>query len=62
MLQATHELLIREFHIHPDGPTLDLPKNEIKKDRNRLSKSLHDLETKNLSRFWNPSRTSETCL
>ena len=62
MLQMTHELLVREFLIHPNGPTLDLPSDEIEKDGNRLSKSLPNLEIKNLSRVWDLSGTDETCL
>ena len=58
----THKLLVREFLIHPNGPTLDLPSEEIEKDRNRLSKSLPNLEIKNLSRVWDLSGTDETCL
>ena len=50
VLQTTHELLVREFLIHLNGPALDLPSDEIKKDGNCLSKSLPDLEIKNLSR------------
>ena len=61
-LQVTHELLIREFPIHPDGPTLDFPRDGIEEDRHRLSKSLPDLKIKNFSRVWNLSRTSETRL
>ena len=49
-LQVTHELLIREFPIHLDGPTLDFPRDKIKEDRHRLSKSLPDLKIKNFSR------------
>ena len=49
-LQTTHELLVKKFLIHPNGPALDLPSNEIEKDGNRLSKSPPDLEIKNLFR------------
>ena len=48
--------------IHPNGPTLDLPSNKIKKDGNRLLKSPPNLEIKNLSRVWDLSGTNETCL
>ena len=61
-LQTTHELLVKEFLIHPNGPTLDLPSNEIEKDGNRLSKSSPDLEIKNLSRVWDLSGTNKTYL
>ena len=44
MLQTTHELLIRKFPIHPNGPTLDPPKNEIEEDRDRLSRYPPNLE------------------
>ena len=50
VLQTTHELLVREFLIHLNGPALDLPSDKIEKDGNRLLKSLPDLEIKNLSR------------
>ena len=49
-LQTTHELLVRKLLIHPNGPALDLPNDEIKKDGNRLSKSPPNLEIENLSR------------
>ena len=62
MLQMTHELLVREFLIHPNRPALDLPSDEIEKDGNRLSKTPSDLEIKNLSRVWDLSGTDETCL
>ena len=60
MLQTTHELLVRKLLIHPNGPALDLPSDEIEKDGNRLSKSPPNLEIKNLSRVWDLSRTNET--
>ena len=59
-LQTTHELLVRKLLIHPNGPALDLPSDENKKDGNRLSESPPDLEIKNLSRVWDLSRTNET--
>ena len=61
-LQTTHELLVRKLLIHPNGPALDLPSDEIEKDGNRLSKSPPNLEIKNLSRVWDLSGTDETCL
>ena len=61
-LQMTHELLIRKLLIHPNGPALDLPSDEIEKDENRLSKSPPNLEIKNLSRVWDLSGTNKTCL
>ena len=42
-LQKTHELLVRKLLIHPNGPALDLPSDEIKKDGNCLSESPPDL-------------------
>ena len=61
-LQTTHELLVRKLLIHPNGPALDLPSDEIEKDGNCLSKSLPNLEIKNLSRVWDLSEIDETCL
>ena len=61
-LQTTHELLVRKLLIHPNGPALDLPSNEIEKDGNRLLKSPPNLEIKNLSRVWDLSGTNKTCL
>ena len=43
-LQTTHKILIRKLPIHPNGPTLDPPKNEIEEDRDHLSRSPLDLE------------------
>ena len=60
--QVTHELLIREFPIHQDGPTLDFSRDKIKEDGNCLSKSLPDLKIKDFSRVWSLSRTSKTRL
>ena len=61
-LQTTHELLVRKLLIHPNGLALDLPSDEIEKDGNCLSKSLPNLEIKNLSRVWDLSEIDETCL
>ena len=61
-LQMTHELLVRKLLIHPNGPALDLPSDGIEKDGNYLSKSLPNLEIKNLSRVWVLSGTNKTCL
>ena len=61
-LQTTHKLLIRKLFIHPNGPALDLPSDEIEKDGNRLSESLPNLKIKNLSRVWDLSGTNKTCL
>ena len=62
MPQVTHELLIRKFPIHPDGPTLDFSRDKIKEDRHYFLKSLPDLKIKDFSRVWSLSRTSETRL
>jgi len=43
-LQTTHKILIRNFPIHSNRPTLDLPRNKIEENRDRLSKSLPNLE------------------
>ena len=61
-LQTTHELVVRKLLIHPNRPALDLPSDEIEKDGNRLLESPLDLEIKNLSRVWDLSGPSETCL
>ena len=61
-LQTTHELFVIEFLIRPNRPTSNLPSDEIEKDGNRLSKSLPNLENKNLSRVWDLSETDETYL
>ena len=61
-LQTTHELLVRKLLIHPNGPALDLPSDEIEKDGNRLLKSPPNMEIKNLSKVWDLSGTNETCL
>ena len=50
VLQTTHELFVRKILIHPNGPNLDLPNDEIEKDGNHLSKSPPNLEIKNLFR------------
>ena len=61
-LQMTHELLVRKLLIHPNRPALDLPSDEIEKDRNHLSESPPNLEIKNLSMVWDLNGTNETCL
>ena len=62
MLQTTHELLIRKFPIHPNGPISDLPRNKVKENRNRLSRSSPDLKVQNFPWIWNLSRASKSWL
>jgi len=43
-LQTTHKFLVGKFPVHPNRPTSDLPKNEVEENRNRLPRSLLNLE------------------
>ena len=61
-LQLTHEIRIRKFIIHLDGPTLDLPRTKIKEDSDHFLKSPPDWEIQNLSRVWDLSGTCKACL
>ena len=44
VLQTTKKFPIKKFSVHPNGPTGDLPRNEVKEIRNRLSRSSPNLE------------------
>ena len=43
-LQTTNKFPIIKFPVHPNGLAGDLPRNEVKENRNRFSRSSPNLE------------------
>ena len=43
-LQTTNKFPVKKFPVHPNGPIGDLPRNEVKENRNRLLRSSPNLE------------------